>query len=445
MSGVKLMNELISRKTRNEFRELMVRWSLRQIDDEFENAQIKCDVGYEPDVSGQRRSRVEQHYHTLDFTKPKDVRRLLAVYGNVLERAEREQSASWNPVEPAAIEQLKQCLRKDGLKYQDGSVTAISVEARRIFTTTSVEQRISEVTRRAIFDDFRVTRISWSGGMAETEFLSRLYDLAALPSHDGRFDSMSGDIWQHRENNFDWENDWVFTDSRLDLAAGPDEVLLRFLCETVHPAVRTNSEEVVVLVHAFNGHLAPDGWELVEGKPISGRPTYIAQHRSVATISIQHDIDILSDEYVRELDTKCESRLSQQDLDGAVTVARTLLETVLGELELRLAGAKGDYKGDLPKQFKRVTKLLRMDEERTDLDERFKDVIRGLIQVANGLASIRNKASDGHTRARKPALHHARVTVNSARTVVGFLVESYHYQIEKGLLTKAGSADGART
>jgi hypothetical protein len=147
---------------------------------------------------------------------------------------------------------------------------------------------------------------------------------------------------------------------------------------------------------------------------------------------------VLSDEYVRELSGKCDSRIATGDLDGAVTVGRTLLEAILSELEIRISGVRGDYKGDLPKQFKQVTKLLRMDDQRPDLDDRFKDVIRGLVMVANGLAPLRNKMSDGHARERKPALHHARVVVNASKTVSAFLVESYVYQLALGSIQGTG-------
>jgi Abortive infection C-terminus len=131
---------------------------------------------------------------------------------------------------------------------------------------------------------------------------------------------------------------------------------------------------------------------------------------------------------VRELSGKCDARLASGDLDGAVTVARTLIEAVLGELEERVAGQRGDYKGDLPKQFKAVGKLLKMDDERPDLDDRFKDVVRGLVTVVSGLAPLRNRIGDGHARTRRPAPHHVRVVVNAARTIAIFLVESFNYQ-----------------
>ena len=144
--------------------------------------------------------------------------------------------------------------------------------------------------------------------------------------------------------------------------------------------------------------------------------------------------DVLSLAYVRELETKTDQRFASADFEGAITTARTALEAVLGELEQRMSGAKGEHKGDLQRQFKAVAKQLRIDEERQDLDDNFKQVVRGLVQIVNGLAPLRNKMSDGHPRERKPAAHHARVVANAAKTVAAFLVESYLFQLEKGLL-----------
>ena len=225
-----------------------------------------------------------------------------------------------------------------------------------------------------------------------------------------------------------------------DLLEISDQDFLRLLALMAHPVVRPETVEARELISTFNKFLSVDGWELVEGKPLSGKPTFEPRRRANGLVALPvppNTTDILSDEYVRELSDKCDSRLSSGDFDGAVTSARTLLEAILGELEVRLAGAKADYKGDLQKQFKQATKLLRMDNERSDLDDRFRDVIRGLIMVANGLAPLRNKMSDGHARQRKPAPHHARVVVNAAKTVSMFLVESFIYQREKGLLSQS--------
>jgi len=103
--------------------------------------------------------------------------------------------------------------------------------------------KISQLTRRDLLDSIAVEKVNWCGRLDETAFLSRLFDLQKLPSTDPRYKDAAGDIWQHRINNYDWEEDWVFHDKRFNLLEGDDEVLLRFLCETLHPVVRPDVTE----------------------------------------------------------------------------------------------------------------------------------------------------------------------------------------------------------
>lgn len=100
---------------------------------------------------------------------------------------------------------------------------------------TVTTMKITEITRRDIADAITLENINWSGRMQEPDLLSRLYDLARLPSRDHRFKDAAGDIWQHRVNNCDWDNDWVFHDTRFGLIHGDDDRFLAFLCETIHP------------------------------------------------------------------------------------------------------------------------------------------------------------------------------------------------------------------
>lgn len=155
------------------------------------------------------------------------------------------------------------------------------------------------------------------------------------------------------------------------------------------------------------------------------------------------EADVLGLAYVHELEAKTDQRLVAADLEGAITTARTMLEAVLLELERQLTSNPIDHKGDLQRLFKSVAKQLRIDEERADLDDNFKQVVRGLVQIVNGLAPIRNKMSDGHPRQRKPAGHHARVIVNAAKTVATFLIESYLFHRDKDLLPKVPLVKGA--
>ena len=136
---------------------------------------------------------------------------------------------------------------------------------------------ISEVTRRGIIDFLLASGTSWSGRLQEDDFLARLYDLGQMPSTDHRIRNAAGDIRQHRVNWRDWEDDWVFFDSRFRILHGSDEDFIRFLCETLHPVVRPDEAEVQMLVDQYNRQLAVDGWRLVEVKQLSGKPIFGGQ------------------------------------------------------------------------------------------------------------------------------------------------------------------------
>lgn len=133
---------------------------------------------------------------------------------------------------------------------------------------------ITEITRKEIMRYVMESRFHWSGELEEPEFLKRIYPLEQLPSRDSRFDSAESDIWQHRINNYDWEDDWIFEDDRFQLADGEDELFLKFLIESVHPVVRPNMQEARELVEGYNSHLQYDGYELYVESRISGRAIY---------------------------------------------------------------------------------------------------------------------------------------------------------------------------
>lgn len=144
--------------------------------------------------------------------------------------------------------------------------------------------KITDVTRQDIIDlyilgfhdDDSNTDIKcyWSGRLDEPDFLSRLYDLKGMRSEDSRFKDAYGDIWQHRVNNSDWDEDWVFYDGRFSLKAAPDEEWLKFICETFHPAVRDEKGGWRKLLPLINSLLRVDGFELYEESHISGRVKY---------------------------------------------------------------------------------------------------------------------------------------------------------------------------
>jgi hypothetical protein len=143
---------------------------------------------------------------------------------------------------------------------------------------------ISEVTRRDIIDYIIAKQIAWWGRMEEIPFLSRLYDLEKLPSLDSRFQTASRDIWQHRINNYDWGNEWIFYDDRFNILRGNDLEFVRFICEMLHPVVRSDESEVLKIATEFNRLLNRDGWELFQQGDISSRPIYGAKKKSQRSV-----------------------------------------------------------------------------------------------------------------------------------------------------------------
>jgi hypothetical protein len=77
--------------------------------------------------------------------------------------------------------------------------------------------KISQITRKDIFDAIVIEGVNWSGSLEESEFLARIYNLQEIRSTDQRYPDATGDIWQHRVNNSDWEDHWIFHDSRFQL------------------------------------------------------------------------------------------------------------------------------------------------------------------------------------------------------------------------------------
>jgi hypothetical protein len=137
-------------------------------------------------------------------------------------------------------------------------------------------------------------------------------------------------------------------------------------------------------------------------------------------------------EFVREQIEKCEIKITSGDFDGAITNARSLVEAVLTSVESLLDDNPSKYDGNLGKLYKRVQKLLHLDPEQKEISDSLRQILRGFVSVVAGLGSMRNKMSDAHVRNYKPHEHHARLAVNSARTITDFVLGTLEYQLRKG-------------
>lgn len=104
--------DLISKNTRREFQEYLVRGTLRQISNLFDSHDIKyVELPPEKLPSGERRALVECYYASVDWQNPGDVRKVLSLYEDILAGME-----GWGA---KYKERLIRFLQKDGYSYEN--------------------------------------------------------------------------------------------------------------------------------------------------------------------------------------------------------------------------------------------------------------------------------------------------------------------------------------
>lgn len=155
------MRDIISKKTRNEFREYFVGTTLREISQEFDAADVPCDINYLSPEQGQRRSLVEQYYHVIDFTSWHDVQKIIRVYESVLFSLEEaiNNSCSTEYIKNK-FSFLTRCLERDGFKYVDGKIKPVGRNAAidslaktaKAFDADVLHQQLDRL-RNAVEDD----------------------------------------------------------------------------------------------------------------------------------------------------------------------------------------------------------------------------------------------------------------------------------------------------
>ncbi len=133
---------------------------------------------------------------------------------------------------------------------------------------------ITPITRKFILEDVIASPCPWYGRENEVDFLNRIWDLRGLPSLDGRFKDMFGDVFQHRVNNDDYPIDWIITDDRLNILQVDDTTFFKFLSEMLNPLVVESNSVRDHFLAIFNNRLLSDGFEIAPIKYISGEPIY---------------------------------------------------------------------------------------------------------------------------------------------------------------------------
>lgn len=114
------------------------------------------------------------------------------------------------------------------------------------------------------------------------------------------------------------------------------------------------------------------------------------------------------------------------DPEGAITIARTLLETVCKHI-LDARSVKYGPADDLPKLYKLTAKALNLSPSQHS-EQVFRQILGGCNSVVEGLGALRNRHSDAHGKGQrgvKPAPRHAELAVNLAGTMATFLLSTW--------------------
>ena len=196
--------------------------------------------------------------------------------------------------------------------------------------------KITKITRYAILevlDTYMAT--DFYGRLNEVEFWERIFNLEKLPSTDSRYPDMKSDLWQHRVNNNDWDDNWYI--DKFDLLETEDAKFLKFLAEFFHPEVRDINWNTKRVLATINKNLALDGVELYAKSKVSGRDILGTRNITPATQIDETPLAIIDNDFIslqinKNVYDHIKQYLINEDYFHAVDEAYKLVRNKLQEI-----------------------------------------------------------------------------------------------------------------
>lgn len=185
------------------------------------------------------------------------------------------------------------------------------------------------------------------------------------------------------------------------------------------------------LIDKMNKYLEFDGYKLVnKGKEVKIVPIF-------EKVIMTQDIYKFDSETIRENIEKCDKKIEESDFTGAITNARSFLESLLLYIYQDIKKEKYNFTGDLPRLYKDVSRLLKLNIEENTEDD-IKKVLGGLTSIISGISGISNKMADRHGRLieydKKKLKDYATLAVNSAKTLSIYIYSCYEKLINNHAL-----------
>ncbi len=285
---------------------------------------------------------------------------------------------------------------------------------------------ITDLTRRNIARSLEDVDIGGHVGLLTV--LRGIFPIDQMPSESFAMDAytLADDIYRHLVRNIDWSTEHLF--EQIGALTCSQQRFFRLLEAIIDPAVRDEQEQRALAVK-LNHALERDGYRLVKTSERSGYPVFTVLRATeigppadapISEMLSSFDAEGVAAVWAKALDRR------RSDPSGAITAARSLLETVAKHIIEARGGSYGTS-DDLPKLYRAAAENLSLAPDQ-HTEKVFKEILGSCQSVVNSLGALRNRLGDSHGTGRrpaKPAPRHAELAVNLAGAMATFLVATH--------------------
>lgn len=308
-----------------------------------------------------------------------------------------------------------------------------------------VGRPLTQIIRRRLIDYLQT--IDLAGQLRDDlELLEPIFPLEDMPTIYPELrrsqKTLRADIERHRVEHDDWTNAELLT--HLGVTTCSRRRVFALLERIVDPMVRADEAQAEI-VERLNEFLQRDGYELAQTRKVSGYAVYAvrlcsATGESPADRELTAQFQKLDNAGVDRLWAKALERRTS-DPEGAITIARTLLERSCKHI---LDEARLDYtdKDDLPRLWALAAEHLNLaPSQHTEVA--FKTILGSCQNVVNTIGTLRNRLGDSHAqkgRPVRPQPRHAELVVNLAGSMAKFLMATW---LDQARATRSTAPDAA--
>lgn len=200
-----------------------------------------------------------------------------------------------------------------------------------------------------------------------------------------------------------------------------DGRFLEFLCQTIHPNTRSNTNEVQILLRLYNDCLKNDGYEIVEaGNHEAGRPVFTYTKINIESIISDETDQKISRPRIKEIIDTCRQQMKQKEFSNVIKDAHVLLDECVLDVYRQKTGTELRMpKGcNFNKKFQKLASELENQQ-----DELSRSVLKQFKDVVNNLCAIRNRKGGVHPQKEDAMQQDAKLVLNSTITIIDYLYD----------------------